>query len=137
VLISFVAILCDFLPILLANIPSSMTVTKESQNVCNGITITILILMLICLLVLILRDGTAVRHLPREPNTLASVMLYVASSEQRSDESMLRSFRYLAIENETERDEKIRRKNVKYKLGLLANGILCIDEESRISRSLI
>lgn len=135
-LFSFLAILCDFLPMLLANIPSSMAVTKMSQNTCHWITTVILTLMIICVLILLFRKHTALKCLPRKPETVASVLRYIADSDQENEMSLLGRFRGLALKKGTERDEEIRKVKGRYTLGRLENGRLCIDERAFIKRRL-
>lgn len=121
---------------LLANIPSSMVVTKVAQNTCHWITTVILTLMIICVLILLFRKQINLKCLPRKPETVASVLRYIADSDQENEMSLLGRFRGLALKKGAERDKEIREMEGRYTLGRRENGRLCIDERAFIKRRL-
>src|SRR5271168_2876143 len=77
--IAFLSILSEFLPICLANITFSAATTQPAYETCNDISMVVLILMLISVLVLIFRPRKGVKKLPRNPVTVASVLVYIAA----------------------------------------------------------
>jgi hypothetical protein len=93
--------------------------------------------MVLVLLWLIFRPRKLLRCLPRSPNTLAAVLIYLASREdkdERETESMLGSMRGLSVVNTDERDEFLKRKGCLYGLGLVAGDGLRIDDDRRVER---
>jgi hypothetical protein len=76
----------------------------------------ILGLMLVCILILILRPRRHVRPLPRAPNTVASLGLYVASVGSYEEKNFLDGMSGL------------------YSLGLVDGNELRIDDDRRVRR---
>ncbi|KAJ3526034.1 hypothetical protein NM208_g11377 [Fusarium decemcellulare] len=74
---AFASILSEFLPILLANVPYSLTQTKEAHQICARTCAGLLLVM-----VILLFSSLFVRwpDLPVDPRSLAGAMWYVAES---------------------------------------------------------
>jgi fluoride exporter len=81
---ALVAILSEFLPILLSNIPYTLTQTLETHNACTYGSLIIMAAM-----VLLLAGSAFVRwpHLPVDPRTIAGAVYYVADSAMLRDMS--------------------------------------------------
>jgi hypothetical protein len=77
--IALLSILSEFLPICLANIAFSAATTETAYEICNDISLVILTLLLLSTLVLIFRPRHHVKQLPRSPNTVASMLVYLAA----------------------------------------------------------
>ena len=75
---AIMAVLAELLPVVLANIPYSLTQTLTTHNVCTYISLGILGSM-----VAVLGGSLFVRwpHMPVDPRTLAGAIYYVADSE--------------------------------------------------------
>lgn len=92
---------------------------------------------MLVILWLIFQPKRSLRHLPRTPNTLAGVLIYLASRETKDEEeaeSMLGSMRGLSVVSTDERDEFLKSKGCLYGLGLIKDDGLRIDDERRVNR---
>ncbi|KAJ5038895.1 uncharacterized protein L3040_006574 [Drepanopeziza brunnea f. sp. 'multigermtubi'] len=136
-LICFFSVLSEFLPICLANISFSPAVTKQTYEVCNGISMGVLILMVGCILALILRPMRG-RPLPRSPRTVASVGVYLARRESEwageGHGGLMDELEGCSIMERKERDDFVREKGALYAMGVVNGDGLRIDEERRIDR---
>ncbi len=79
---ALMALASEFLPILLSNIPYTLTQTLETHDVCTYISLAIMAAM-----VLILAVSLFVRwpHMPVDPRTVAGAAYYVADSAMLRD----------------------------------------------------
>ena len=133
--IALLSILSEFLPICLANITYSAATTQPAYEACNDISLTILILMLISILVLIFRPRKGVKRLPRNPNMIASILVYIAAHggfEER--EGLLDSVKGMERMETDERNEVVADWGRTYSLGLDKRNDLRVDEDQRIGR---
>jgi hypothetical protein len=131
--VAFLSILSEFLPICLANITYSAATTQLAYEACNDISLTILILMLISIIVLILRPRKGVKRLPRNPNTVASVLVYIAAhGGLREREGLLDSVKGMERMETDERNDIIASWGRTYSLGLDKRAELRVDEDGRI-----
>ncbi|CZR58679.1 uncharacterized protein PAC_08571 [Phialocephala subalpina] len=128
--ISFLTLPAEFLPLFLANIPFSFGTTKLAYTVCNYFSMAILILMCLALVVLVFKGLDRVGSLPRKPDTLASVGVYLAS---RGGGGMLDSFQGLSLMSRRERDEVVRDLGAGYTLGFVDEE-LRIDDDMRVKK---
>lgn len=133
-LISFTAILTEFLPIALANVAFSPAMTRTAYDVCTFVSISILFIMLCSLALLICRPRKHVKPLPRKPNTLASVLLYVTKGEGDGEEGMLDQFEGLSVLKTRERNEVIKEWRGLYTLGVVGGNEVRVDDDRRIRR---
>lgn len=107
--VSFLAILCEPLTIALTNIPFQAGTTFEAYNVCTYISVGILSLMVIGITWSFWRGP--VTGLPREPDTIASVMLYLCASRMREN------FEGMATLSGKERDDRVKKWRKNYRFG--------------------
>lgn len=129
-LMAFAAILSEFLPILLANVPASTAVTLQARVVCTWLSVAILTLMLVCAFCLMLRRSSALHLLPRQPDNIASMLRYTIGPERTRGSSMVDSFTGLAFVSGKRRDDLVRKEGKRYQLGwTLMEAELCIDED--------
>jgi hypothetical protein len=123
----------DFLPLFLSNIPFSFGTTKLAYNICNFLSMAILILMTITTTVLIFGRSSGIGSLPRTPDTLASIAIYLAGE---GDGSMLDSFAGLSVLSKEERDATVGKIGARYSIGFAddAREELRIDDSLRVQR---
>src|ERR1700760_4711441 len=95
--------------------------TKEANTTCTFLSIAILFLMLISLLLLLFQPRYSTRPLPRKPDTLASILVYLASKEDygAKGRSMIDSMAGLSVLSTRERDETVMGMERLYKMGLV------------------
>ncbi|KAF4990372.1 hypothetical protein FGRMN_8507 [Fusarium graminum] len=74
---AFTTLLAQFLPILLANVPYSLTQTSEAHDYCSRLSIGILVVMVIAMLCSLLVKWP---DLPVDPRSLAGSLWYVADA---------------------------------------------------------
>ncbi|KAF5571216.1 hypothetical protein FPHYL_528 [Fusarium phyllophilum] len=74
---AFTTLLAQFLPILLANVPYSLTQTSEAHEICSRLSIGILLIMVIAMLSSLLVKWP---DLPVDPRSLAGALWYVADA---------------------------------------------------------
>lgn len=134
--VAILSILSEFLPICLANITFSAATTESAYEICNDISLIILILMLLCILALIFYPKQGVKSLPRNPNTIASVLVYLAAAggKGREREGLLGSVKGMERMVTVERNEAVSGWGRSYALGEDKKGGLRVDEVERIER---
>ncbi|KAL3425230.1 hypothetical protein PVAG01_04511 [Phlyctema vagabunda] len=136
-LISFVALLSEILPIALANIPFSPAATREAYSVCTYIAMAVLAIMILTLVLFVIFRHTRARHLhhlPRQPVTIASTLVYLATETRDHRGSMIESLAGLVFVGAKERDTMVRAMGRRYGMGRIGEADLRIDDEDRISR---
>ncbi|KAH7212972.1 hypothetical protein DER44DRAFT_692190, partial [Fusarium oxysporum] len=74
---AFTTLLAQFLPILLANVPYSLTQTSEAHEICSRLSIGILLIMVFAMLSSLLVKWP---DLPVDPRSLAGALWYVADA---------------------------------------------------------
>ena len=107
--ISLVAILCLPLIVALASIPFKAGLTFIAYRVSSYISIGTLSMMLVGIAWLLCRRRTP--DLVRQPDTIASVLLYICGSSMRDD------FQGISLMRRRERDEEVRRWGKSYAMG--------------------
>jgi hypothetical protein len=106
---------------------------KQTYEVCNGASLGTLILMIITIVALMLRPRKSIRPLPRNPYTLASVLVYLASKDGGdSDRGLVDSMGGLSVLETKERNDRIRGFGALYTMGIARGGGLRIDDDRRI-----
>ncbi|KAK3390644.1 hypothetical protein B0H63DRAFT_429268 [Podospora didyma] len=108
VIVAFTAILSEFMPLLLSNVPFRVTQTWTTHLVCTWLATAILGVMW-----LVVAGGFFVRwpHMPVDPSTIAGAMYYVC------DSWVVWSLEGLSVLGEKERDRKVQAMGLKYELG--------------------
>ncbi|KAF4453011.1 hypothetical protein F53441_4242 [Fusarium austroafricanum] len=74
---AFTTLLAQFLPILLANVPYSLTQTSDAHEICSRLSIGILLIMVVAMLSSLLVKWP---DLPVDPRSLAGALWYVADA---------------------------------------------------------
>ncbi len=110
---SLMAILSEFLPILLSNVPFSLGSTDKSATVCALMSAVILGLM-----ILTMAYSAFVRWppMPVSPQTIAGALYYVSQSQ------MLDDFSGISQLDEKEKERRIRELGGRYYYGALMGG---------------
>ncbi|KAH6856110.1 hypothetical protein B0I37DRAFT_68895 [Chaetomium sp. MPI-CAGE-AT-0009] len=108
VLVAFTAILAEFMPIVLSNVPFRVTQTWIASRVCTWMAVGILGLMW---LVVVGTFFVSWPHMPVDPSTIAGAMYYVC------DSWMLGSMEGLGKLGSEERDERIAELGLRYHFG--------------------
>lgn len=134
-LVCFVSILSEFLPITLANISFSPAMTKDAYTGCTYVAMAVLIIMLGSVLALLFRPRQHVKPLPRDPITLASILLYITSAEGTDAMGLLNSLEGLSLLRTHERDSYVKGLESLYGMGIAVDGELRIDEDTKITKS--
>ncbi|KAK3378798.1 hypothetical protein B0T24DRAFT_521410 [Lasiosphaeria ovina] len=108
VTVAFTAILSEFLPLLLSNVPFRVTQTWMTHMVCTWLAMAILTIMW-----LVVAGGFLVKwpHLPVDPSTIAGAMFYV------HDSSIICTFEGLGALGKKERDRRVAGMRLKYEFG--------------------
>ncbi|KAF5019573.1 hypothetical protein F66182_8426 [Fusarium sp. NRRL 66182] len=96
---AFAAVLAQFLPILLANVPYSLTQTSDAHNICSRLSVGILFLMAVAMGFSLLVKWP---DLPVDPSNLAGALWYVA------DAPWLRSLEGVAAMSASKRRDAVR-----------------------------
>lgn len=114
-LVAFMAILSEFMPILLVNIPFTLTQTYRTHIICARLSIGILLLMVLTLI------GSMFIHwpdMPVDPRSVAGAMYYVSES------SMVDHFTGLAKSEKKDRTRQVKELGGRYWYGdiLTASG---------------
>jgi hypothetical protein len=128
--VAVTTILSEFLPILLANIPFSLTQTKMTHVVCARAAIAILGFMIIVLGATMFVKWP---HMAVDPRTVAGAVYYVA------DSAMLADFegRGISVLDKRERDERVKELGQRYFYGdvrgVSGQHRIAVDAESRSS----
>ncbi|KAK1990896.1 hypothetical protein LX36DRAFT_663816 [Colletotrichum falcatum] len=109
-LAAFMAILAEFLPILLTNIPYNLTQTLATHNICALTSISILALMLVALVASLF---TKWPDMPVDPRSIAGAMYYIDESR------MLEDFEGLSELDSAEREKKVKELGRRYFYGAI------------------
>ncbi|KAK0721572.1 hypothetical protein B0T26DRAFT_643506 [Lasiosphaeria miniovina] len=111
VTVAFTAILSEFLPLLLSNVPFRVTQTWMTHMVCTWLAMAILTVMW-----LVVAGGFLVKwpHLPVDPSTIAGAMFYV------HDSSIICTLEGLGALGKKERDRRVVDMRLKYEFGDMA-----------------
>lgn len=106
--VAFMTILSEFMPILLANIPYTLTQTEITHDICLRMSVVILGLM-----VLTLGGSFFIRypHMPVDPRSIAGAMYYVSES------GMLNQFSGMASLSNEERKKRVQELGGRYWYG--------------------
>ncbi|KAL6399087.1 Zonadhesin [Ilyonectria robusta] len=106
--VAFMTILSEFMPILLANIPYTLTQTEITHDICLHMSVVILGLM-----VLTLGGSFFIRypHMPVDPRSIAGAMYYVSES------GMLNQFSGMASLSNEERKKRVQELGGRYWYG--------------------
>ncbi|KPM39912.1 hypothetical protein AK830_g6658 [Neonectria ditissima] len=107
-LVALMTILSEFMPILLANIPYTITQTEITHNICLYLSVVIMGFMVAALIV-----SFFVRwpHMPVDPRSIAGAMYYVSES------GMLDHFSGMASMDNKEREQRVREIGGRYWYG--------------------
>ncbi|KAJ2902617.1 uncharacterized protein MKZ38_000284 [Zalerion maritima] len=108
ILVAFMAIVTEFLPIILVNVPYSLTQTRTTHVVCTRLTMAILIADILVVFASLFRKWP---HMPADPRNIAGAMYYVTESR------MLRDFEGTSEMKRQERDTWLREKGRRYFYG--------------------
>ncbi|OIW28788.1 hypothetical protein CONLIGDRAFT_632999 [Coniochaeta ligniaria NRRL 30616] len=108
VVVALVAILSEFMPILLNNVPMRVTQTYVTHLVCTWLAVGVL-----CVMWLVIVASFFVKwpHLPVDPSTVAGCMYYVC------DSWMLYSFEGTSTLKKRDRDWRVSEMGFKYEYG--------------------
>jgi len=106
--VAFMALLSEFLPLLLANIPYNLTQTERTHEVCARITLVIIGLMILTLLGSLFIKWP---HMPVDPRSVAGAMYYISESKMRGD------FEGVSRLEGKERDNRVKTMNGRYYYG--------------------
>ncbi|KAK1969296.1 hypothetical protein LY78DRAFT_725842 [Colletotrichum sublineola] len=110
-LAAFMAILAEFLPILLSNIPYNLTQTLATHDICALTSISILALMLVTLVASLFIKWP---HMPVDPRSIAGAMYYINESR------MLEDFEGLSTLNSDDREKKVKELGRRYFYGAIS-----------------
>ncbi|GKT52462.1 uncharacterized protein ColSpa_12643 [Colletotrichum spaethianum] len=110
-LAAFMAILAEFLPILLTNIPYNLTQTLPTHNICAVTSISILALMVTTLVASLFIKWP---DMPVDPRSIAGAMYYINESR------MLEDFEGLSELNSKEREKKVKELGRRYFYGTIS-----------------
>lgn len=122
------AVLSEFLPILLGNVPFRVTQTWVASRACTWMAVGILGLMW---LVVAASFRVGWPHMPVDPSTIAGAMYYVC------DSWMLWSLEGSSVLEEKERDRRIAEMGLRFQFGNIVGlsgrrriGVDCLDDYS-------
>jgi CrcB protein len=109
-LVSFVSILSEFLPIVLSNVPFSMSQTQKTELVCVSISLVVLAIMLVTLAI-----SLFIRYppMPLDPRCIGGLLYYVSQSQMVAD------FEGLSQLKGKDRAQRIKEKGKRYYYGIL------------------
>jgi uncharacterized membrane protein YgcG len=108
VVVAFTAILAEFMPILLSNVPFRVTQTWIASRACTWMAVGVLSLMW---LVVVGSFFVSWPHMPVDPSTIAGAVYYVC------DSWMLWSLEGLSRLREEERDGRIAELALRFRFG--------------------
>lgn len=108
ILVAFTAILAEFMPIVLSNVPFRVTQTWITSRVCTWMAVGILSLMW---LVVVGTFFVSWPHMPVDPSTIAGAMYYVC------DSWMLGGMEGLSKLDSEERDKQIAELGLRFRFG--------------------
>lgn len=108
IIVAVTAILSEFMPVLLNNVPFKVTQTMMTHMVCTWMAVGIL-----CIMVLVVAASFFIRwpHMPVDPTTIAGAMYYVC------DSWMLWSFDGLSTTTKKELDLTVSGFGLRYAFG--------------------
>jgi len=108
IMVAGTAVLAEFMPILLGNVPFRVTQTWTASQTCTWMAVGILSLMW-----LVVVGSFFIRwpHLPVDPSTIAGAMYYVC------DSWMLESLEGLSMLDKEERDQRVAGLGLKFRFG--------------------
>lgn len=108
IMVAGTAVLAEFMPILLGNVPFRVTQTWTASRTCTWMAVGILSLMW-----LVVVGSFFIRwpHLPVDPSTIAGAMYYVC------DSWMLESLEGLSMLDKEERDQRVAGLGLKFRFG--------------------
>ncbi|WQF80706.1 hypothetical protein CDEST_05720 [Colletotrichum destructivum] len=109
-LAAFMAILAEFLPILLTNIPYNLTQTLVTHNICALTSVSILALMIAALVASLFVRWP---EMPVDPRSIAGAMYYVNESR------MLEDFEGFSKLDSKEREKRVRELGRRYFYGAI------------------
>jgi len=95
---------------------------------------SILSVMLVSILILLFRPRNHIRPLPRQPVTLASILVYLASERDSEGTALLDGFEGLSMLSTKERNECVVGWGGTYGMGIVEGNDLRIDNDRRIRR---
>ncbi|KAJ2896033.1 hypothetical protein MKZ38_005918 [Zalerion maritima] len=134
ILVSFTAILSEFMPLILNQIPYRPTQTLQVHRVTYIVSVTVLSFMILVILLSFWPKMVRWPHMPLDPSTIAGAMFMVA------DSWMMWGFEGMgAMGNmdEKERDERIKARGERYEYGEIVGnagtvggmrvGVDCVD----------
>ncbi|GKT85830.1 hypothetical protein Ct61P_03680 [Colletotrichum tofieldiae] len=110
-LAAFMAILAEFLPILLTNIPYNLTQTLATHNICALTSVSILALMVTTLVASLFIKWP---DMPVDPRSIAGAMYYINESR------MLEDFEGLSKLSSNEREKKVKELGRRYFYGAVS-----------------
>jgi hypothetical protein len=105
---AFMALLSEFLPLLLANVPFNLTQTERTHVVCARITLVIIGIMMITLLASLFIKWP---HMPVDPRSIAGAMYYISESKMKRD------FEGVSTMDRKSRERRVRMMNGRYFYG--------------------
>lgn len=108
VVVACTAVLSEFMPILLNNVPFRVTQTWITSRVCTWLAVSILTIMW---LVIVGSFFVGWPHMPVDPSTIAGAMYYVC------DSWMLWSMEGLSMVGKRERDRKVVEMGLRFRFG--------------------
>ncbi|KAK7417884.1 hypothetical protein QQZ08_011465 [Neonectria magnoliae] len=106
--IALMTILSEFMPILLANIPYTITQTEITHNICLYLSVVIMGFMVVALIISFFIRWP---HMPVDPRSIAGAMYYVSES------GMLDHFSGMASMDNKEREQRVREVGGRYWYG--------------------
>ncbi|GJC94529.1 hypothetical protein ColKHC_03355 [Colletotrichum higginsianum] len=109
-LAAFMAILAEFLPILLTNIPYNLTQTLVTHNICALTSVSILALMIAALVASLFVRWP---EMPVDPRSIAGALYYVNESR------MLEDFEGFSKLDSKEREKRVRELGRRYFYGVI------------------
>ncbi|KAM7187867.1 hypothetical protein V8F33_010981 [Rhypophila sp. PSN 637] len=110
VLVAFTAILSEFMPLLLNNVPFKVTQTWVAHLVCTWLAIAILSIMWVVVVVSFFIKWP---HMPADPSTIAGTMFYVFDSR------MLWSMEGVSVLDKEDRDRRVGELGMKFQFGTM------------------
>ncbi|KAK0715258.1 hypothetical protein B0H67DRAFT_514248 [Lasiosphaeris hirsuta] len=108
IVVAVTAILGEFMPLLLNNVPFRLTQTYITHMICTWLAI---VLMCIMWLVVAASFFLSWPHMPVDPSTIAGAVYYVCDSK------MLSSFEGLSVLGQEERDRRVEQMPAKFAFG--------------------
>lgn len=108
IVVAVTAILGEFMPLLLNNVPFRLTQTYATHMVCTWLAV-----VLMCIMWLVVAGSFFLSwpHMPVDPGTIAGAMYYVCDSK------MLSSFEGLSMLGQEERDRRVDQMPAKFAFG--------------------